>query len=185
MYYIYHSDSTKVMTFELYYRLDKADRIVETGGAWDRLAQENAGTDLLSASIVGRSLYDYIHGDVSRMFVRTLVNGVRTLGRPRTVPYRCDSPGVRRFMEMSLFREASGSILVEHRQLRTEAIQRKFDFKAGVALGRQMIIRCSHCNAVKNNGTWGEAEDLLPEGNTQVPVIYGVCQTCLSLVKRS
>lgn len=185
MYYICGFDSPKVMKFDLYYRLDKADRITETGGEWDRLAQENSEPALLGASIVGRSLYDFIHGDVSRMFVRSLVDGVRVLRRPRTVLYRCDSPCLRRYMEMTISCEPGGGVLIEHRQLRTEPIARKFEFKVGVGLISQMRIRCTHCNAVKNNGVWGEPELVLPAGEEQIPVIYGVCQVCLDQVKRS
>lgn len=174
----------KAMAFELFYRLDNTDRIVETGGAWNQFAKENAGTELLGSAVIGRSLYDFIHGDVSRMFVRTLVDGVRILNRPRVVPYRCDSPGLRRYMEMSITCEPGGGILLEHRQVREETISRNFDFKVGVRSVNQLIVRCSHCNTVKKNGVWGEPETVLLEGDKLVPVIYGVCETCLNLVKR-
>ena len=115
----------KAMAFELFYRLDNTDRIFDTGGAWNQFAKENAGTELLGSAVIGRSLYDFIHGDVSRMFVRTLVDGVRILNRPRMVPYRCDSPGLRRYMEMSITCEPGGGILLEHRQVREETTQQQ------------------------------------------------------------
>ncbi len=171
--------------FVLHYRLDQRDRIIDTGGAWDRFAEENDGGVLVGKSVLGRSLYDFISGDVSRMFVRTIIDGVRILQRPRNVPYRCDSPGLRRYMEMSLTLEVGGEMLLAHRQLRTEESGRKFDFQVGLQPVRQMIIRCSHCNGLKRHGVWGEAEDILPATtNALVPVIYGVCPRCLELVRQ-
>lgn len=170
--------------FRIQYRLDKSDLIVDVGGAWDRMAVENGGNELCGHSVLGRSLYDFISGDVSKMFVRTIIDGVRVLRRPRTVPYRCDSPGLRRFMEMSISCEDGGGLLLEHRQLRTEATGRRFDFTVGVAPVRQMVVRCSHCNSVKFSGVWGEPERVLPEAPGKVPVIYGVCPNCMDKVRR-
>lgn len=169
----------------LFYRLDKGDRITEIGGSWDRMAQENGGDHLCGQAVLGFPLYDYISGDVSKMFVRTVIDGVRVLGRTRTVPYRCDSPGLRRYMEMSVAFEPGGGVLLEHRQLRTESTGRRFDFQVGVQPLRKMVIRCSHCNRLKVEGVWDEAESQLPaERASMVPVIYGVCPQCMDLVRR-
>ena len=181
-------DSSDVMSDQevcLFYRLDQSDRITAIGGAWDRMAQENGGDRLCGDSVVGRPLYDFISGDISKMFVRTVIEGVRVLQRPRTVPYRCDSPGLRRYMEMSIKCEPGGGLLLEHRQVRTEATGRRFDFRVGTQPLRQMVVRCSHCNAVKVEGRWGEPEALLPVAPAgDVPVVYGVCPTCMDLVRR-
>lgn len=171
-------------SFNIVYRLDQADRITEVGGAWDRMALENGGDALCGHSVLGRNLYDFISGDVSKMFVRTLIDGVRVLHRPRTVAYRCDSPGLRRYMEMSINCDDGGGVVLEHRQLRTEATGRRFDFLVGLQPVRQMVVRCSHCNSVKFGGVWGEPEALLPAEPSQVPVIYGVCPSCLAKVQR-
>lgn len=169
----------------LFFRLDKGDRITEIGGSWDRMAQENGGDHLCGQSVLGYPLYDYISGDISKMFVRTVIDGVRVLRRARTVPYRCDSPGLRRYMEMSISFEPGGGLLLEHRQLRTESTGRRFDFQAGVQPLRQMVVRCSHCNGLKVDGAWGEPESLLPADHSgKVPVIYGVCPKCMALVRR-
>lgn len=171
--------------YSLFYRLDKGDRITEVGGAWDRMAQENDGGQLCGGSVLGAPLYDFVSGDVSKMFVRTVIDGVRVLQRSRTVSYRCDSPGLRRYMEMTITCEPGGGVLLEHRQLRTEASGRRVDFRLATQPVRQMIVRCSHCNGIKINGAWGEPEAMMPAGMAgDIPVIYGVCPRCMELVRR-
>ena len=169
----------------LYFRLDKSDRITETGGAWDTMAHENGGDALCGGTVIGHPLYDYVSGDVSKMFVRTVIDGVRVLQRPRALPYRCDSPGLRRYMEMAITCEPGGGLLLEHRLLRTEATGRRFDFQTSNAPLRQMIVRCTHCNAIKHEGRWGEPEAVLPEQvSGALAVVYGVCPRCMERIRR-
>lgn len=66
----------------LSYTLDKADNIVAVGGNWDAFARENDGESLLASKIIGRKLDQFIHGDITRMFVRTMIMSARTLQRP-------------------------------------------------------------------------------------------------------
>lgn len=172
------------MDYPLYYRLDASDRITQTGGEWDAFAGTHDGASLRGDAVLGHSLYDFVQGDVSRMFVRTLVDGVRLLQRSRTVGYRCDSPGLKRFMEMTLAPLAGGEVLVSHRQLRTEPVTRAFHFQVVQPDQPGVVVRCTHCNAVKRQGRWGEAETVLPVGLSRVPVIYGVCESCLAAVIR-
>lgn len=163
-----------------FYRLDSDDRIVEVGGAWDTFAEENGGTGLSAQRIVGTSLFKYISGATSRTHIWTAVDSARKLLSVRRVPYRCDSPGLKRFMEMVIKPEGSGDVLVEHFTLRVEPMQHRAAFVAGS--GHSLLIRCSMCNRIRIKGIWMEADTAVGENRLSPEathcVAYGVCTDC-------
>jgi hypothetical protein len=170
--------------FEIRYWLDKSDVIVGIDPGWDESARSNDAPDLESRRIVGRNLLTYIQGDATRMYVRTLIQAARLLRAPVVRNYRCDTPSMRRFMEMRLTVEEGGVLCWEHRLVRAEPMAYRVAFvPAGVPGGAwRPLVRCSVCNRVKSAAGWSEP-DRLPEtaaADMPVRVIYGVCPDCLA-----
>jgi hypothetical protein len=172
----------------LSYTLDETNAIIAVTGNWDRFAAENGGDDLLSMKIIGQRLDRFIAGDVTRMFVRTMLMSARTLKRNIQRTYRCDSPQIKRFMEMTIVPLGDGVLEVCHRHIRSEPYRYAVAFTpaaAGTTTG--LIKRCSVCNRVRLRQSWRDADDaLLSESppaagaTTQLTVIYGVCPDCLA-----
>jgi len=175
--------------FDICYWLDVGDVIVDIAPGWESFAQENDAHDLDIRRVIGRNLLSFVQGDVTRMYVRTLIQSARLLRKPLIRPYRCDSPDHRRFMEMRLTVEKSGLLRWEHRQVRSEPLARRLEFQAiNIPVKPHAVVRCSMCNRLKSRHGWTEP-DLpdIPEvhQNGAIPVIYGVCPNCLtSLPKR-
>lgn len=170
---------------DLCYWIDLSENIVDVSADWGRFALENGGRGIDSRQVLGRSLLSFVHGDVSRMFVRTLIQSARLLRRQMIRPYRCDSPTTRRYMEMRLSLDDSGLLRWEHRTVRTEPMPHALFFtvqQQGKALARPgRLVRCSMCNRVKLGQNWGEADQVLgrPVDDMEIMVIYGVCPDCL------
>lgn len=173
----------------LYYRLDAADRIVEIGGCWNDFALANAGESVLAECVLGSDIYDHVSGDASRMFLHTLLTATRSLARDTTRPYRCDSPGVKRFMEMSLLPLADHGVMVAHRMIKVEPLPGRYDFIASKnqPYPPSRIVRCSICNRIKHAGEWLETDRAgalgLLSSSEPTPVIYGVCDACHASVR--
>lgn len=170
----------------LFYALDRQDRIIDVGGAWDDFALENDGKSVLRERVLGTPVFKHVNGDISAMYLRTLLSSVRLLDRSVTRCYRCDSPGTKRFMEMTLTPDADDGVMIAHRLLRTESLPARFIFT--VAKGRpSFAVRCSMCNRLKQDGEWQEPEVLLSKhdwGNAQPrSVIYGVCDDCMTGIR--
>jgi hypothetical protein len=170
------------------YTLDKAGVIVAVNNKWDEFARDNDGEKILSGKIIGKKLDQFIHGDVTRMFVRAMIMSARTLKRPVYRPYRCDSPQLKRFMEMTVLPQDAGTVEVIHRQLHSEPIVNKFSIRAAPegsgSILSSFIKRCSLCNRVKAKGIWSEIDEAVEESRLDPPastlkVIYGVCPDCL------
>ena len=168
------------------YVLDSAGTIVSVSGNWDGFARENDGIEILSDKIIGKKLEQFIVGDDTRMFVRTMIMSARTLKRPIYRPYRCDSPKLKRFMEMTLEPRADDTLEVMHRELHSEPIFNAVRMTAAPAgAGWGFLKRCSLCNRVQAQGIWSEIDDAIEANRLQInaaslKVIYGVCPDCLA-----
>lgn len=171
------------MSTDVIYRLDAKDVIVEVGGAWDDFARHNGGPGLEADRVVGRSLYEHVTGEVTRMFVWTMFDAVRKLGVERTQPYRCDTPDLKRFMEMQIVPGPGGTVLVRHRLVATEPIIPHVKVRAvmrGTPL-RQMVLRCSSCNQFRHEGHWLEREHLpidIEGAGSDLQIAYSICPSC-------
>ncbi len=51
------------------YMLDNRNIIISIDGMWDEFAAENGGTKLSSKDVCGRPIWNYIDGDVTRMWL--------------------------------------------------------------------------------------------------------------------
>jgi hypothetical protein len=169
-----------------FFRVDRTDRILEVGGAWDEFARGNDGERAVAHRVIGTRLLDHISGDVSRMYVRTVFEGVRILGRQVTRSYRCDSPATKRFMEMTVTPEATGGLLVEQRLVRAENLVRPVGIVPGVPGRPGSRVRCSMCNRLKVGADWREIDHPNDDAGTAGPiaVVYGVCSSCLAGIRQ-
>lgn len=174
--------------YDICYWLDVGDTIVDIAPGWEHFANANDAPDLDVRRVIGRNLMNYVHGDVTRMFVRTLIQSARLLRRPLVRPYRCDSPEVRRDMEMRLCVEDSGLLRWEHRLVSATPFERRIAFApAEPTEARRCTVRCSMCNRLKSPRGWHEPVDQPPPAETcsPLPVIYGVCPECLNYPERA
>lgn len=184
-------------------RVDRTNRIVAIGGPWDEVALANGGAAVVVERVLGTGLIDHVHGDPARMLVLTVLDRVRRFGTPRSVPYRCDTPHLKRWMEMTLTPAPDGTVTFEHRLLRSESMQRPVRFAAARpgAPRRPAIIRCSSCNRVRDASGWhepdavrfsaeavdrppGTAVGAPPRPDAPILVGYGVCDACRARIER-
>ena len=175
----------------LSYTISAADTIVAVSGHWDEFALQNEGENIVASQVIGKKLEQFIHGDETLMFVRAMIMSARVLQRPVLRPYRCDSPSLKRFMEMTVQPLAQGAVEVSHRALRSEPITPPVRIVAApVGAGMAFTKRCSVCNRVKAQNVWSEfdaavqAQRSLLQDAMPLRVIYGVCPDCQSSLGR-
>jgi len=161
------------------YYLDFADRIVGIGGPWDEFAQENNGQKVFSSDVCGRSLFDFINGESTKMWCRTILELARLQKRPIHREYRCDSPGVQRFMRMHIHPYQETGLMVEHEVVDV------IDKDAAVSivhksqtLSASYHIRCSVCGQVEYEGAFREPSVIMAGEDGMIAVIYSVCPRC-------
>lgn len=184
------------MNLQLSYWLDDDNIICRVDDHWDRAMDSQNWSDRASASkIVGKPLFEFICDDVTRMYVATMIESVRVIPHTSFRPYRCDTPDMKRFMQMIITPEENGWIRVSHVLIRTEPLKKPVTFTTTTPITplRQLrnnqtinYVRCSICNRLQQYGNWDnswhEADSFVVLGHASVKplkVLHSVCPDCL------
>jgi hypothetical protein len=166
------------------YWLDGDDTIIGVGSTWDCFAGENDGHEVVAELVVGRSLWDFISGDPTRMWLSSLLTLARLREETISRPYRCDSPTVKRFMNLEITRDPGGVLKLSHHLVRVEAMHTPCTVSPKSSPGKKMLQRCSVCNRFNASQGWVEAEDLEAPVPWPITVIYAVCGDCMRFMSR-
>lgn len=162
------------------YWLDDALRITAVSDRWDQFAQANDGDQALGSLITGRSLWDFVVDDVTRMWLEVLIKVARMRQEQVERPYRCDSPDLKRYMLMRITPEDQNSLRVDHILVSTAPRTRsvKIHFAGTAPRVARTHRRCSMCGRIANGNAWFEpdADEISDCGN--LSVIYTVCDDC-------
>jgi hypothetical protein len=85
------------------YVIDRANRVVAVDDGWIAFATENNAPDL-PGRVLGANLWTFIANATVQDLYSALFQRIRATGREITIPFRCDSPSVRRFMKLTVGR---------------------------------------------------------------------------------
>ena len=167
-----------------WYLLDAADRIIAVDPYWDQFALTNNGGGACAARIIGQPLLHFISGDTPRMFMSAVLTGVRLTGKPRQLPYRCDSPTQLRQLEMLIRRLPGDQIRVEHRLLHAlpqHSLHTLRGVSGTVTPRRPPMLRCSQCLLVHRPAFGWTEPDQLPAGRHDF--VETICPRCAVLAE--
>lgn len=184
---------------------DATGRIVAVNDAWIAFAQKNWRTDFKPAMILGRNLDEFINGPDTQAVFRLAVHRVRSKKRSLTLPFRCDSPDQRRFMEMTITPLDDDGLEYSCLILREEVRAPVVFLPCGArrpGAAKRSLVACSVClrlqrpawgqlrgpEALAGKEEWLEAERVLPlvailEEGYFPPLTYAVCPDCRRLLE--
>ncbi|MCE9615974.1 MAG: PAS domain-containing protein [Lentisphaerae bacterium] len=142
------------------YRIDASYRIVAVGGSWAEFALANGGDNLLPDDVLGRPLWEFVTDDNTRHLYRMLIDRVVHTRVAVSIPFRCDSPDKRRFMQMSIAPHATALCEFTSRMVRVETRPPQV-LLADQERPRMGTIRiCSWCKSVEVAASrWEEIEE--------------------------
>ncbi len=167
------------------YSIDADDTIVEIGRNWGDFAGENGWErGVITERIVGKSLWDFIQGKETRYLYERLLQRVRSGLRSDPVPFRCDSPQMRRFLTLSLTPHPHGKIEITSAIRKEEPRERVRLLEKAVSRSDEMVTLCSMCKKIKiDDDNWVEIEDGLRElrlfeSEAMPALTHGVCPVC-------
>ncbi len=164
--------------------IDRENVLTAVGGDWDAFAASNEAASLCGASVVGRSLFEFIEGEETQRIYRLLLRRVRALDAPILVPFRCDSPELRRHMRLEI--EPLSGRAIEFRGVLVAAEPRphlQLLARSAPRLG-PLLVSCSFCLRIRlPNEEWVEAEDAvvrlgLLTREAAPRLAHGVCPAC-------
>ena len=164
------------------YWLDPDNQIISVSSTWDQFALENDGETAVSSQVLGKQIWEFIDGDITKMWVDTLLKLCRTIGKYVERPYRCDSPHLKRYMTMGVYPEKSGVLRLEHIIVTTEPQATPIAFYAAQQPVVALRFRCSICGRINEEDFWIEPDTFQDAAmHTQgdgMPVAYTVCPHC-------
>lgn len=173
------------------YRVDADDLLVWVDEWWIAFAKENGASQLVNEPFLGRPLWDFVTGeDVCRLYMAIHAR-VRTSGTRVLLPFRCDSPSLKRHMRLTITREDSGQLLYECILLRAEPQRYLGVLDSNLPRTHSFLTLCSCCKQGLLEPTgWIGIEDItvrlkLLEAEKMPELRHTICPACADAIQNS
>lgn len=167
------------------YRIDSTDTIVGVSDNWGTFADANAwGSSLRPEDVVGHKLWNFIQGPETRHLYQELFRRVRGGIPSRPIPFRCDSPSERRYLELLIEALPEEKIEITSKILRTEPRSPITLLNADTSRSKDFVTLCSICKKMKvSPDQWDEIEEGLVhlrlfEADKMPQLTHGLCHSC-------
>lgn len=175
---------------DIIYHVDEEDRIVFVSPDWVAFAGGNDGPVATNA-LMGTKIWRHLSDSTTQQIYHLVMAKVREVGRSITLPFRCDAPDKRRFMELEI------SLLFQsHLKFRTRLLHEEertpvvlLASASQLTAGKsQTVLMCSWCKRV-SCPEWLEVEDAVLRlrlfDEAAVPAItHGMCPDCQRKVQQ-
>jgi hypothetical protein len=171
------------------YELDADLCIRAVDPAWSEFAAANGAPELVAPpGPVGQSVFAYIQDPTTADLYRRLFERVLRTGRAVVLPFRCDSPALRRFLEMEIRTGGLSGLQLHTRVLRLEARAPVALLERAALRGEDLLRMCGWCKAVEVAGRWHDVADAvvalrLFEREVIPTITHGICPPCYERVE--
>jgi hypothetical protein len=171
-----------------YYHVDSQNRIVQVSPNWDAFALANGAPEVCARKILNRLLMDFLSGFETKHLYEIMLSKVRSTQNSLTVPFRCDAPALRRFMELTMRPQEGGQIEFQTVVLREEARTPTLLLDRASRRSGPPVPICAWCKKVSVGSEWLEVEDAVVKlqlfQEPLVPVLtHGICSSCRAQVE--
>lgn len=169
---------------EFSYVIDSDNKIVSVNTDWLSFARENRAPNLaVSEDVIGRSLFDFVSDKETRHLYQMIIERVRNNGETVTIPFRCDSPSLRRFMELEISQQTNSWVQFVGRIIREESRTSVSLFDPEFPRSSEFVVVCSWCKRVNVSGEWLEVEHAVNQMEIfnqakQPRITHGICSDC-------
>lgn len=173
---------------DLDYLLDRDDLIVQVCPQWSRVARDRMGLRLEDECVLGRRVWDFVHGGATQRLYDALMHHARRTGRKLTFHYRGDSPGAIRYMRMVLLPGPGGTVRFRSELLHDQSRQRSVYFTHAAYPRHPELMQCGLCQKLEHQGRWytvGEALAQTDAIDELLPTEVGdtVCDSCITKIE--
>ena len=170
------------------HRIDADDIIEYVNEAWVEWAGENWDAEE-ARRVVGMPMFEYLHSRSVRHVYRVLLNRLRGLAGRVALPYRCDSPDTRRWMEVEIEVLERDAVEFRSRILKEEPRDPVPVLLPETERSEELLMMCSWCKKI-HVPPWMEVElaikDLDLFGEPTMPrLVHTICDVCRTLIENS
>ncbi len=175
------------MKYSYEYLIDKKNNIVSASHNFFFFAHKNEAPELTENTVIGKSLFRFIVGKETQHLYRILIDRVRKEKREVIIPFRCDGPDIRRFMELRIKKVKDDNVYFKGCLIKEEMRQRVVLLDALIPRKNNLLRMCSWCKKVDTNGIWLEVEQAIKEldlfGSDALPgITHGICEACNEMI---
>ena len=169
---------------DVVYEIDRDDTLIYLNTTWNDFALENESASIISDHVLGKNILDFICNSETRHIHTQLMEKVRCQERPLEVPFRCDSPSLRRFMQMKITPLVDNGIQYRCQLLKAEQRQVTPVLFTQIDDQHPLLRMCSWCKKVDiGNDQWAEIEiavDKLKLFNSpqMQQITHTICSLC-------
>lgn len=169
--------------------IDRDDVIVHLNEDWLAFGRENGAPWGSVDEVLGRSLWSFISDEETRQLYHAVLERVRAGAPPIRLPFRCDAPHRRRFMEMGVGSAGDGTVWFRSRLLREEPRRPVTLLDPWTDRGPETVRMCGWCKQVwLEEGRWVEAEVAMAALelfalSPPPQLIQGTCPACYDTVR--
>lgn len=170
------------------YRVNSKDEFIFFNKEWARFAIANDGAELLPEKILNRTLWEFITGDITAGLYKEIIRRVR-MGHVAHFNFRCDSPGFRRFMEMTITLQNGDEVQFETILINEEEREPQELLYKDAPRTNDLIRMCGWCNKFGvDEGVWMEIEDAVSalhlfERRSLPRITHGICDSCAETMR--
>lgn len=175
------------MDSQFHYCIDHADRLIVEDDAWDRFALENDAAHLISSVVNGKSIWKFITGSETRHLYDLVLQKIRATNQSITIPFRCDSCALLRYMNLTLKPLEGGGIAFCTTITNLKHRENQMMFEASSGKSSMLIKMCSMCKKIKiADDNWLELEEAMQtqgymEVKTPPQISHGLCPICYKI----
>ncbi|MGI9658408.1 MAG: hypothetical protein ACR2OD_05825 [Gaiellaceae bacterium] len=171
------------------YRLDQDNRLASVGQGWSGVAQATEASELTPDAVTGKSVFSFIADAATQELYSLIFERVRQTEETVVLPFRCDSPKARRFMELKIAPTGNAQLDIEARTLRLESRPNVALLDAACERSDDLLSVCGWCKRVNVADDWVEVELAVArlelfEEPTLPQLSHGVCPHCASELER-
>ncbi len=172
------------------YQIGHDDRITFVDSKWISFAERNKAPELTERAIVGKSIWNFVAGREVQHLYGLMFHVARSEGREVAVPFRCDSPTSRRFMELRVAPGQKGALSFQSLLVREEARAYIELPDTGDRAPEALQTICSWCKRLHlKDDSWVEIERAVRElglfGSARLPrLTHGICPDCRSEIRQ-
>jgi hypothetical protein len=164
------------------YRVDRHNRVIYCNPAFDQFATENGAPTLTGTAVHGRLLLDYCASSEVRQLFQALLERVRQRRVRAVIPFRCDGPTMRRYMELSLQPLPAGEVEFVATMCREE-LRASVPLLESQPRSGGIAVICSWCKRLRTPAGWTEVEAGIQElglfNQAVAPELsHGICPPC-------
>lgn len=172
---------------QILYQINHQEQLIFVSDRWSKFALANDGPELIGEKILNRSLWDFITDSTTQELYRKIIQKVRK-GHVVNLNLRCDSPGFRRLLSMTITLQGYNNVQFETHIIWMEKRNRQNIFQKDIQRSDDILVVCSWCNKINvGDEIWQEIEEAVStldlfECEYLPRISHGMCPSCYQAI---